>query len=72
MTHGDVATSYRRGCRCLSCRRGESLRVRAAYERACSSCGGPAWGVRCVECVRRERRARSVQPRGLHYQWGAP
>lgn len=68
--HG--TSGYRRGCRCLTCRRDESNRVRAFYEKSCDLCGGPTWGVRCAECVRRERKRRSVQPRGLHYQWGAP
>jgi hypothetical protein len=67
-----LSHSYRRGCRCLTCRRDESLRVRAAYERSCTTCGGPCWGWRCSECVRRERIKRSVQPRGLTYQWGCP
>ena len=31
--HG-LAATYRKGCRCFSCRRAESLRVRAAYEAA--------------------------------------
>lgn len=72
MTHGQVATSYRRGCRCLDCRRSESLRVRAACERACVECGGPCWGVRCKECLRRGKVRRSIQPPGLLYQWGCP
>jgi hypothetical protein len=63
---------YRIGCRCLTCRRDESLRVRAAYEKSCDLCGGPTWGTRCSECIRRERLKRSLQPRGLTYQWGCP
>lgn len=65
-------------CRCLTCRRAESLRVRAAYESSCTECGGPCWGRyapgrRCQECVRRGAEAgRPLQPRGLHYQWGCP
>lgn len=46
--HG--AATYRKGCRCLTCRREESLRVRAAYESACVDCGRPTWGTRCLEC----------------------
>ena len=74
MSHG----SYRRGCRCLSCRRAESLRVRAACERVCVDCGGACWGLRCFDCWRLDRLERAVrprratQPRGLHYQWGCP
>lgn len=70
------------GCRCLTCRREESLRVRAAYESSCAECGGPTWGTRCRECIRRNakritlpdgRRVRvRAQPEGLHYQWGCP
>lgn len=68
---------YKLGCRCLTCRREESLRVRAAYESACPTCGGPCWGRyapgrRCKECVRREKKHRTIQPEGLAYQWGCP
>lgn len=59
----------------------ERARVRAAMECVCTVCGGPCWGKyrrgafqpakRCVECVRLAA-ARTVQPRGLRYQWGAP
>lgn len=69
--------SYRSGCRCRPCTIGETRRVRAAYESACSTCGGPCWGRyspgrRCQECVRLGRKKRSVQPTGLRYQWGCP
>lgn len=64
---------YRRGCRCLACRRDEANRVRAASERACETCGWPCWGRRCMECIRRDAKKQApVQPRGLHYQWGCP
>lgn len=78
MIHGEIATSYRRGCRCLSCSRTEALRNRAYYEKACADCGGPTWGVRCFDCWRLDRsnRAvkprRSIQPKGLRYEWGCP
>ena len=66
------STTYRIGCRCLSCRREESLRVRAAYESACVVCGGPCWGRyspgrRCSECVRREAKHHRPQPTGVRY-----
>ena len=74
--HGEIANSYSRGCRCLSCRRGESVRVRAAYESSCVVCGGPCWGRyspgrRCRECVHVAAN-RPLQPQGLRYQWGCP
>jgi len=60
----------------------ERARVRAAMECACTLCGGPCWGKyvngrfrvaqRCIECVKRERKRRSIQPEGLRYQWGCP
>lgn len=56
--HG--ALRYRRGCRCLTCRRDENNRVRAALEKPCDLCGGPTWGTRCVECIRREKKRRPV------------
>lgn len=56
--------------------------VRAAMECTCTVCGGPCWGKyvsgrfrvaqRCIECVKRGRKRRSVQREGLHYQWGCP